>query len=625
MPISATKRKSNKKNAQKSTGPRTAAGKNAVRFNSVTHGATAKTPVLPWEEQALFDKRILGYKTWVQPEGDLENSIVEELTLASWQLERATLSNVARVTFNIHTARAEELRLAQHEAAALGQRLFFDQHGPLPLHPRSEFEAREPRTVWSKTADDPDHPSRLVMSLEATRAGCRWLLDRWTELRDRLESGECWHAPEKLKAVRLLGKLPYDAADEREVTQIYLCCHVIDPRERDDPFFEIASDMEKTDYKRFRERLARRNVESMRPADSVAARAHLLDLVDWKIDRLNTLADQRLAFDDAMNALKTDIMGFDDSDEGERLRRHAATCQRAMHRAIATIIKMRKDLPPPELDLIEDRRLPREAGTGEPAIEDRYSAIENGEPLAATVNDENRETPDQLAVFELRTESQTAETVNRQSKATDAGDATQVQAAVDVQEPEMNAANSENLAVEDKPAAVELEQDEQIHAAAVDDEHELPNWPAEDTIVPAPDHEPTVESTCPQVEVATRNEEPTASETKAMGPGANDSQRAVPDLTGVLSRAAWERITALAARKRREDRQNRREMNDGGECDRAKCDKDYAKFVAGIEAYINLPSSLSEMRRSIRERTESPGPSQDPRAEFGCAESPETV
>ena len=119
------------------------------------------------------------------------------------------------------------------------------------------------------------------------------------------------------------------------------------PKQQDDPFFEVRFDMEPADFKRFRERLVRRKWSraAIRP---ITARVNLLALVERKMDRLNTLSDQRLAFDDAMNAaLKTDIMGFDDSVEGERLRRHIAASDRALHRAIATIIKMRKDLRNP--------------------------------------------------------------------------------------------------------------------------------------------------------------------------------------------------------------------------------------------------------------------------------------
>jgi hypothetical protein len=441
MAISATKRKQCKLNAKKSTGPRTTAGKHAVRYNAVKHAGSAKTPVLPWEDRAAFDELAVGYKNWMQPVGEIEVALVDQAALASWQHARATRSDVARVTFNIHTARANEQREAAESAAALGQRLFFEQHGPLALHPRPDSAAFGERTVWSKTPDDPDHPSRLVMSLEATFAGVMWLLARWSELRSRLEGGECWHAPEKLKAVRMLGKLSYDAADDRDVCAIYLCSHVLDPQHQDDPFFEIKYDMEPADYKRFRERLVRRNVESMRPSDTVTARLNLLDLVERKMDRLNMLSDQRLAFDDAMNALKTDIMGFDDSVEGERLRRHIAASDRALHRAIATIIKMRKDLETPEFG-------PTETAAGHGAAASGQSEIENTEAKVEAQREE-LQTPEptttETEVDDPKLEDGRAENVRTsdlQNKPTDAGDEPQVQSPAEVQQP-TNAADND--------------------------------------------------------------------------------------------------------------------------------------------------------------------------------------
>ena len=43
MPTSQLKIESNRRNAQKSTGPRTTAGKNRSRFNALKHGEYAKT------------------------------------------------------------------------------------------------------------------------------------------------------------------------------------------------------------------------------------------------------------------------------------------------------------------------------------------------------------------------------------------------------------------------------------------------------------------------------------------------------------------------------------------------------------------------------------------------------
>ena len=70
------------------------------------------------------------------------------------------------------------------------------------------------------------------------------------------------------------------------------------------------------------------------PPNAEAARTQLLELVRRNVDRLCALEARHLAFDDAMNARRTDVMGFDDSVEGERLRRHIATSQRAICRAI---------------------------------------------------------------------------------------------------------------------------------------------------------------------------------------------------------------------------------------------------------------------------------------------------
>src|SRR5262249_19828566 len=80
--------------------------------------------------------------------------------------------------------------------------------------------------------DDPDAPPRLLLHLEATAAGCRWLTDRWAELGSLLDRGACWQSPDKLKAIRLLGHQPLDAADSEVVATIFQACHVLDPQDR---------------------------------------------------------------------------------------------------------------------------------------------------------------------------------------------------------------------------------------------------------------------------------------------------------------------------------------------------------------------------------------------------------
>ena len=102
--------------------------------------------MLPWEDPAAFDELVVGYKNWMQPVGEIESRARRSGGTGFWQHARATRSDVARVTFNIHTARANEQREAEEAAAALGQRLFFEQHGPLALHPRPDSAAYGERT-----------------------------------------------------------------------------------------------------------------------------------------------------------------------------------------------------------------------------------------------------------------------------------------------------------------------------------------------------------------------------------------------------------------------------------------------------------------------------------------------
>jgi hypothetical protein len=48
----------NRRNAQKSTEPRTPEGKNRSRFNALKHGMTAKTLVLPDEDADVLQMRV---------------------------------------------------------------------------------------------------------------------------------------------------------------------------------------------------------------------------------------------------------------------------------------------------------------------------------------------------------------------------------------------------------------------------------------------------------------------------------------------------------------------------------------------------------------------------------------
>ncbi len=346
--VSQAKVDANRRNAQRSTGPRSVPGKERARFNAVKHGLTARLPVLPGEDSALLRARIDGYKADLMPRGTLEHDLVERMAQESWQIDRALFAEIARVTISVETAAAETALREKDEAMALGQRLFFDPRGTVALYGRRSYSAKL-QTSWWGIPDDPNDPARLVMHLESTGAGCRWLLDRWAELRSRLESGQSWHSPEKLQAIRLLGRQPVDAADHPEVTELLLACHVLDPQHLT-PFFELSSEIHGDEFTAFLKTIQKRTLESMRPKGAAAARALLLGMIDRVTGRLNGLASAHQKQAARRSSLIAEALAFDASNESERLRRHKNACDRSLKSTIATFLKIRKEVEFPEYD-----------------------------------------------------------------------------------------------------------------------------------------------------------------------------------------------------------------------------------------------------------------------------------
>ena len=61
----------NRRNAQKSTGPRTDEGKDKVRLNALKHGLTATTVVLPHEDAGAYQQREEAWTRELNPSGEL--------------------------------------------------------------------------------------------------------------------------------------------------------------------------------------------------------------------------------------------------------------------------------------------------------------------------------------------------------------------------------------------------------------------------------------------------------------------------------------------------------------------------------------------------------------------------
>jgi len=78
----------NRRNALKSTGPRTPEGKAAVRLNALRHGLRARTVVLPGEDRAEFHQLCEDLEREWQPLTRTEQFYLEQMAVAQWKLTR---------------------------------------------------------------------------------------------------------------------------------------------------------------------------------------------------------------------------------------------------------------------------------------------------------------------------------------------------------------------------------------------------------------------------------------------------------------------------------------------------------------------------------------------------------
>jgi hypothetical protein len=84
---------SDKNNKDESTkkhggGPKTPEGKARSSMNSLRHGLTGKTVVLPTEDPAQFQELIENYVADFKPETSVETDLVHELAICRWRLQR---------------------------------------------------------------------------------------------------------------------------------------------------------------------------------------------------------------------------------------------------------------------------------------------------------------------------------------------------------------------------------------------------------------------------------------------------------------------------------------------------------------------------------------------------------
>ena len=102
--------KANRKNSQKSTGPKTDLGKSVSSKNSIIHGLLSVEAYLPWESLISFVQVAESFYTDLKPEGAVETLFVERIIQLTWKLRR-----VGRMDYGLISGHRRSLHIKLHK------------------------------------------------------------------------------------------------------------------------------------------------------------------------------------------------------------------------------------------------------------------------------------------------------------------------------------------------------------------------------------------------------------------------------------------------------------------------------------------------------------------------------
>ena len=282
MSVSEAKLAANRRNAQRSCGPKTPAGKARSRCNALKHGLTGSGVALPTEDQAAISDRFIGLQNGMQPKTDAGEILLRRFAFLSVRIERCEKHETSETSRRVRHAIAQfdDERLAEVER--LGARLYAE-------------------------------PATTVRRLQMTPEGIDWLLNEWEILRADLLNPDrnCWTQNHRMHFDALLGLNP----GGYRVARIMALSDA-----RDGSFRHL-------------DKLDGEGLEG--PARAGWAQGELTRLIDVEMARLE---EARAKFDRraiaADRAEAVDRALFDPSPESVLARKYEAATERAMYKAL---------------------------------------------------------------------------------------------------------------------------------------------------------------------------------------------------------------------------------------------------------------------------------------------------
>jgi hypothetical protein len=110
----------NRANALRSTGPKTAKGKAAIRLNALRHGLLARDVVLPEEDADAFEELRNQVRASLSPIGPIEEFLIDQIVNAMWRLRRLAQAEALLFHSRMHAVKADRIssEMRSYEKAA---------------------------------------------------------------------------------------------------------------------------------------------------------------------------------------------------------------------------------------------------------------------------------------------------------------------------------------------------------------------------------------------------------------------------------------------------------------------------------------------------------------------------
>jgi hypothetical protein len=172
MLVTQARIEANRRNSQRSTGPKTAEGKESSRANALKHGLCSKVAVV--EDETQIQERAAGFHETFAPQNDFQRWLVNQAATLTLRIERG-----------------ERIEQATRDKLAFRAAICWDDDRKVEASVLGAKLAKQPEVVASK--------------LRSTHQGCEWMISRWILLLNATFTRGSWTPEQSLLAFDLLG------------------------------------------------------------------------------------------------------------------------------------------------------------------------------------------------------------------------------------------------------------------------------------------------------------------------------------------------------------------------------------------------------------------------------------